>query len=326
MTPTPTLSTNVATRHVKHLFWGPTGSRKTETALRLYPHVLLIDTEGNGDQCIGVPEIAPFLLLTTKDVNEVIDALDDVASGKLKFPDGSPVETVVIDSTTVLWSVRQEVGSLAAEQRAAKWNKSADQANMTQLDWVLAKRPLKRLNTRLNNSPIKFIIFTAREKDLYQQKEGGKKDELVKVGVTPDVIKGTEYEVNVALHFGFDPAGAWQCTVDKVQGALGKTLPKGKTLKKYPIKEILDFAAGVQVAVGDQKGEMEAAEASLKKEIAEEKPKMQPTKAAFLEEAVRMGYATPDGKPDAVAIKNALVKAELYPYEPAHHVAALKAL
>ncbi len=49
-------SSNVKQRNLKIMFWGDTGTRKTETVLRNFPHVFLIDTEGNSDQCIGMPE------------------------------------------------------------------------------------------------------------------------------------------------------------------------------------------------------------------------------------------------------------------------------
>ena len=40
-------SRQVQPRHLKLLFWGDTGTRKTESILRFFPNVLLIDTEGN---------------------------------------------------------------------------------------------------------------------------------------------------------------------------------------------------------------------------------------------------------------------------------------
>jgi hypothetical protein len=308
----------------------------------------VIDSEGNADKCADMPEIPEFLLVQTKDPQEVLTVLDDVAKGKLKFSDGALVETVSIDSYTVLWAVRQEVGSLTAERRAAKWNKSPDEANMTQLDWVLAKRPLKMLNTRLYNCPIKHVVLIARENDLYQQKEGGRKDEMVRVGVKPDVVKGTEYEVNVIFHFGFDAGGVWQATVDKVQGKLGEKMPKGKTFKKFPIKELLEFAQGMTGEAGTEKGEIETARDSAQREKVEGEPSAQkPTKAepskpakpqgstpvaeveakaAFLREAAALGFRLADGRPDAQNIKNVLEEKGLYPFKPENHDKALAVL
>jgi hypothetical protein len=52
------------------LLWGDAGTRKTETILRYFPDVLLIDCEGNSDHCIGMPEIPPFIRVVTKDIYE----------------------------------------------------------------------------------------------------------------------------------------------------------------------------------------------------------------------------------------------------------------
>ena len=49
------LSSEIKNRNLKIMFWGKTATRKTETILRNFPGVLLIDTEGNSDQCVGVP-------------------------------------------------------------------------------------------------------------------------------------------------------------------------------------------------------------------------------------------------------------------------------
>jgi hypothetical protein len=310
----------------------------------------LIDTEGNGEQCMGMPEIPEFLYAPTKNVAEVIDLIDQVTAGKLKFPDGSPVETLCVDSYTILWSVRQEVGSLAAENRAQRYGKSKDEANMTQLDWVLAKRPLKQLNTRINNSPIRFIVFIAREKDLYREKPGGRKDELVKDGVCPDVIKGTDYDVNLILHLGWQGENKWQATVEKVQGALGKIMPKGKVLTTFPAKELIEYASHMTATAGSEKGEVETAEESLKKEGPVQRPttpagqmtealkqerqeqgnraleRLAEKKQAFIKAAMEAGYKTDDGRPDMTAIAAVLKPMKMWPYDPAKHDDALTLL
>lgn len=46
------LSSEIKNRNLKIMFWGKTATRKTETILRNFPGVLLIDTEGNSDQCV----------------------------------------------------------------------------------------------------------------------------------------------------------------------------------------------------------------------------------------------------------------------------------
>ena len=48
-------SSQLNNRRLKLLFWGGWATRKTETVLRHFPNVLIIDTEGNVDQVIGNP-------------------------------------------------------------------------------------------------------------------------------------------------------------------------------------------------------------------------------------------------------------------------------
>ena len=256
-------SENVDTRSIKILAWGPTASRKTETPLRYFPHVLVIDCEGNTDQCVGMPEIPSFMRVKTKDVYQILDVMDKVAAGEITFPDGSPVETLVIDGASVLWSVRQEVGSLNAEKRARKYgNTDPDAANMVQLDWVIAKRPLKRLHARLNNPGVKYVFVTAREKDEYQEidKPGGKK-ELVKMGTMMDAMRGIDYEVNIGFQFFNDIP--WKCKVVKVQGTLGSMFPLGTELAEFPHEELLAYATGTGEIIED---DVAVAERNLERE------------------------------------------------------------
>ncbi|MCL4561893.1 MAG: hypothetical protein M1281_14950 [Chloroflexi bacterium] len=262
-------SKSITAKNMKLLFWGNTATRKTETILRYFPHVLLIDTEGNARQCIDVSEIPEFLLVQTKDVHEILRIVERVAKGQVRFPDGSLVETLGIDSISVLWSVRQEVGALKAEKRAAYKNKSADEANMTMQDWVIAKRPLKELNSHINTLPVPFLVLTAREKDLYEKKPGGGENELVKVGVAPDMLRGTDYEVNIELHLTRDKG--WKATVGKVQGSLGQKLPSGSSYTAFPFEELKRMATAVPAEMGP--GEVEVARANLEQEEAEEAPK-----------------------------------------------------
>ncbi len=146
-----TPSSQVATRNLKMMFWGATGTRKTETVLRNFPHVLLIDAEGNGRQCVDMPEIPEFLYAPTKDVLKAKKIIQAAAEGRLKLPDGAGVETVCVDSASVLWAVQQEVAGELGEKRSSK--------TITLQDWGKAKRPLKGLYTAINNSPIKYLLF-----------------------------------------------------------------------------------------------------------------------------------------------------------------------
>ena len=98
------------------------------------------------------------------------------------------------------------------------------------------------MSNQINGSPLKYIFYTARQKDLYKEEEKNGKKELVKVGVTPDWVKGTEYDMNLVMHFYYDDKGQWMWEVTKVQGALGQILPVGKTGHEFPASEILNFA------------------------------------------------------------------------------------
>lgn len=260
-------SKNQSPSHLKLLFWGDTGTRKTESILRNFPDVLMIDTEGNAEQCFGMPDIPEFLLAATKDPEEVIATIDKVAAGQIKFPDGRLVKTVAIDSATVLWNVRKDTRALVVEKRIAKWGKTAEEASMTQLDWSMAKRPLARLNTRLANCPIKYVIFTGRLADKYQ--EGAKEGEMKKTGERADVIKGLDYDMNVVIRMNKADAKAntpWSCVIEKTQGSIGRVLPTGKSFAAFPIKEILEHTSGYKAAAVAQPGEDEVAERAAERE------------------------------------------------------------
>ncbi len=228
---------------VKLMFWGDTATRKTETVVRNFPHVLLIDTEGNSDVLIGHPEIPPFLRVKSKDVRQILNVLEAAAQGKLKFPDGSLVETVSLDSWTVLWGVQSDVASKMAEKRAEKKNYNIDEANITMTDWAKSKRPMKRILNIINGSQIKFLILIARQKDEYETSAGNM--DAKKTGrVIPDVMKGTEYEVNLALHF-FIENGKWDFETSKVQGSLIDLFPLGKKQAKFPFEEFFARFSGL---------------------------------------------------------------------------------
>ena len=211
---------------VKLMFWGDTATRKTEMVMRNFPHVLLIDAEGNSDTLLDHPDIPKFLRVKTKDIRQILKVLEAAAEGKLRFPDGALVETVSLDSWTVLWGVQSDVASRLAEKRAEKKNWSVDEANITMTDWAKSKRPMKRVLNIINGSQIRYLVLVARQKDEYEQTPG--QADPKKTGkVIPDVMKGTEYDVNLALHFGYDDKGKWYFETSKVQGSLVDLFPLG---------------------------------------------------------------------------------------------------
>lgn len=285
-------SQDVTDRNVKVLLFGGPATRKTESILRFFPDVLLIDTEGNSDQCVGHPDIPPFLRIVTKDTREILDVLDAVDAGKITFPNKRPVQTIGIDGESVLWYVRSDVGAIQAEKRAQRYNKPIDEANMTQLDWVTAKKPLKRLRARMNGTGVvKYFIITAREKEEVVEVEVNGKKELVKTGrILPDVMKGLDYEVNLALNMRNTPKG-WECEVFKVQGVLGQSLSQGITLKEFPIDTLLKHATGAgakrqdEVDLAEEQAEEEQVHTAKDlMEIARAKGMEGPAVAAVLKE------------------------------------------
>jgi len=327
--------------HLKLLFWGDTSTRKTESILRYFPDVLVIDTEGNAEQCFGMPDIPEFLLARTKDINEAIAIVDEVYAGKVKFPDGRPVQTLAIDSATILWTIRKDARSIVAEQRNAKWGKSPEEASMTQLDWSMAKRPIVRLMTRAANSPVKFLIFTARQSDKFEE-QTDKKAEPKKIGVKPDAIKGMEYDMNLALQMVND-GNEWACVVTKVQGGLGRELPKGKRMTTFPAATILKHAGAIKPETRSDSGEDELASRDAEREAADtvkEPTVVTQTVAArvasgttkietiddLYDAALKIGYATPDGQPNRQLVREALKAAGYSAFNAANGQKMLDAL
>jgi hypothetical protein len=238
-------SSEIGARHLKIAFWGPTGSRKTETILRNFPDCLLIDSEGNGEMCANHPDIPAFTYARTKDPFDVIEAVDGAASGRFKMKNGHAIQTVAIDGASVLWANQQEVAYGLARKRSEKRGQpGAESTNPTQGEWATAKRPLRMLMNRLSASPIKYLIFTAREKDLYADNKGS---DMTRIGVQPEWVKGSDFDMNIIFHFFFE-RGVWMYEITKVQGFLGKILPMGSKGSEFPLKELLSYALSGKVA------------------------------------------------------------------------------
>lgn len=239
-------------RHLKVMFWGATSTRKTEGVLRNFPNVLLIDAEGNSDQCVKNRNIPPFQRVKTQDSRKVLEVLEAAAEGLIRMPNGQPIQTVCIDSISVIWSVQQEVAAALAEQRASRYNKAASEATVTMQDWGKAKRPLKMVLNRFSKTTIPYLILIAREKDLYQELPNG---DLKKVGVTYNAVKDTEYDMNLVLHFLMDENRKWAYEVSKVQGGLNDIFPIGGRGNALPMDKLFEYAARLkpeaQEATGD---------------------------------------------------------------------------
>jgi hypothetical protein len=268
-----------------------------------------------------MPEIPEFLLAKTKDLDEIIRIVDDVGAGQYRFADGRPVQTLALDSISVLWTIRKDTRALVAEQRSARYGKSPEDATMTQLDWTMAKRPLVRLNTRLANCPIKYVIYTARLQDKYKE-DPKNRDRIIKIGEVPEAVKGLEYEMNLVLRMRHNDDGAWACEVTKVQGALGKHLPKGKVLKTFPARTILQYTGSLTGEPGTDQDEEKLIEAGARRELGPDGLTDRPHSRApapasngraeldaFYAKALALGYATAGGEADRPRI-NALLRAQ----------------
>lgn len=239
-------STQPVAKHLKVLLWGASGTRKTEAPLRYFPSCAVIDTEGATDLLHAMPGIPAFVALKTADIYEAIGAIEAIASGQVNLPDGSPVNTIVIDSMSVLWHVRQEAGLLNAEARMKRRLKGSgvnlDSVDMSFHDWGKAKRPIRQLMNRLNAIPF-HVVITARQRDEYVKRPGAQNDsDLIRVGETFDAEKNLDYEVDIAFHMEVDREGRWSCTVTKVRGRMGKSFPVGRRFSEFPGKDLLESA------------------------------------------------------------------------------------
>lgn len=232
-------SEEVDERHLKILLWGATSTRKTETVLRNFPNVLIIDAEGNTDQCVKNRAIPPFQRVKTQDSRRVLDILEAASKGLICMPNGDPIQTICIDSVSVIWSVQQEVAATLAEKKAQRYNKPLEDASVTMQDWNKAKRPLKMVLNRFSKTNIPFLVLIAREKPLYEELPGG---ELKKMGVTPNMVRDTEYDMNLALHFQITDR-KWGYEVTKVQGGLNDLFPLNSTGSALPLNRLFEYAS-----------------------------------------------------------------------------------
>lgn len=277
--------------------------------LRNFPHVLLIDTEGNSDQCVDMAEIPLFLRKKTKDAREIVKIIDQVAEGKIKFPDGSPVETVSIDSATVLWSVGQEAVAASAEARAIKYHKPLDNVTPAASDWNIGKRPIKRIYNRLSNSPIKYLFLICREKTAYDPSDENKSTNK-KPEYTPDTMKGLDYDMSISFHLSFDDLGKWQCKVSQVRGKLNEQYPIGKVMREFPAKDLITYAEKYATAkAGNDEDDEELGRKMAQAEVAGKEPH---DKQALMAFARTVGINSPE------AVGDILKANELVPYDEAN--------
>ena len=171
-------------KKAKILVYGEPGVGKTWFALT-FPGVALIDTEGGADL---YGSRFDFDVLRTKSFGDILEAIEAV-----KADHGRTWQTLVIDPISIVWQVLQDAGQQAAEARAARYGRSADDVMLTPRDWGLIKRRLYSAMTDLVNLPVN-VVLTAHQRDIMEMRRDGRGQEVaVKVGEKPDAEKKTGY-------------------------------------------------------------------------------------------------------------------------------------
>ncbi|GIL24647.1 MAG: hypothetical protein BroJett042_31600 [Bacteroidota bacterium] len=187
-------STEPVARKLKVLVYGAPKTGKTWFSIHA-PAPLVIDTESSTDAYRGRPDMPPFSVAKSAQPSEIIPVLEQLQKvGYIKAEQTLRPETIVVDSFSVLWQVRQEAGQKLAEARARKAGKSPDEAKVAFGDWSVIKKPINRLYNLLINMPV-HVIITAREKDLYDEDTNQPK----KIGHAPDIERNAPYVFDLVL-------------------------------------------------------------------------------------------------------------------------------
>lgn len=188
-------STEPVARKLKVLVYGAPKTGKTWFSIHA-PAPLVIDTESSTDAYRGRPDMPPFSVAKSAQPSEIIPVLEQLqGAGYIKAGKQTlKPETIVIDSFSVLWQVRQEAGQKLAETRAKRAGKSPDEAKVAFGDWSVIKKPINRLYNLLINMPV-HVIITAREKDLYDEDTNQPK----KIGHAPDIERNAPYVFDLVL-------------------------------------------------------------------------------------------------------------------------------
>ena len=181
-------------KKAKILVYGAPGTGKTMFALT-FPRVALVDTEGGADLYGGR---YTFDVLRTKSFTDILAAIEAV-----KADNGRTWQTLVIDPITIVWQVLQDAGQQAAEARATRYNRPADDVVLTQRDWGVIKCRLYNAMTDLTNLPVN-VILTAHLKDVTEQRRANGAETTVKVGEKPDAEKKTDYYPDIVIKLVVD--------------------------------------------------------------------------------------------------------------------------
>ncbi len=228
-----------AQKKAKVLVYGEPGTGKTFFALS-FPRVALIDTEGGADLYGGRFD---FDVLRTKSFGDILEAVEAV-----KADHGRTWQTLVIDPISVVWQVLQDAGQQAAEARAMRYGRAADDVLLTQRDWGLIKRRLYSAMTELVNLPVN-VILTAHLRDMLETRRDSRGQEVaVKVGERPDAEKKTGYWPDVIIRLVVDK-GEHVGIIEKDRSGLfkvGQRVPNVNYSHFAPLLEA--HAAGAPIA------------------------------------------------------------------------------
>lgn len=244
-------STKPVSRKLKILVYGAPKVGKTWFSIHT-PSPLVFDTESSTDAYRGRADVPPFIVAKTASPVELLPVLEELQkTGKVKGAGITP-ETLVVDSFSVLWQVRQEAGQRMAEERAKKKNRDTESARVAFGDWSLIKRPIQRLYTLLINMPM-HVVITAREKPLYDDDT----DQPKVIGQTPDIERNATYVFDIILRL-FVENGKHMA---EVEGSRYSQLPVGMRIvnPNWSHFEALTMA-------GDAPGEIPDADAAAESE------------------------------------------------------------
>lgn len=220
-------------RKLKIGMFGPSGSGKTFAALT-FPRVAIVDAEGGTDLYAGRKGVQPFVVMRTKAVSELRDAIAWV-----RADNGKTVDTLVIDPITVFYDVLKD-----ATARATK------NGDIGFREWARINGAMKAIYNELTSLPVHVIVI-AREAVEYE----GTGNDLKKVGVKADADKALVYMLDFVLRFNPDHSA----TVLKSRGS---DLGERQRIERVTWDVFKALAADMQKgAVVGQQSEDAAAEA-----------------------------------------------------------------
>jgi len=175
--------------------WGAPNVGKTVFALTCPAPILFIDIERKSIEYsrhqVTEHQNTDFTLLEYTDAQDLIDKLNQLDNAGV-LDDGT-FKTVVIDSGTRVWA---DVQNEYEEEKKLSKDQDGNEAlfaNATQLlEWKTIKGPLRRIMTKIRNSPMVRVI-TAHEADVFDP------NTKKVIGKTFKMEKTITYDANIQL-------------------------------------------------------------------------------------------------------------------------------